>query len=966
MKKTLQFFSILILFQFNSYAQRIVKDDCIGTNKNDSIIMSHENDDSTFTIIYSEQIPDSALWNESYYRLKVVKLDKDQNIIIDKYIDDKSYFVTNTSNLITNSIKNLAHFQSDGSFMIVYANKIDTNNYFYFSAYDKHTNFKWNAIDSFSYHRYYAEPTNKSYVAKKPNGGFIVLAVCKNPFVRTQAYNIISLSASGQVEWTNTQYYSLGYGVELVSAAIIPKQNHKTFLHLDIGDVSVVYGYTGVLRKNMIIDSAGITTNENFTYTRPSYVDYFEQYIDEPQTYSVNNFSIYYLQDTSSHFMSINTDNLSIVKHDSTIATSFYTYYIHEDHVTDSTHNFFYPVDFSFVANRYVTCRDMNNNIVWNYNYIADSSNSITNYQKPEIIDNNTIYIDNRLVRNGIKIWQSDIKQYDTITYNGQMAISNEYHIFKSKYDNQHLNISRTYETAFGRIIMLDVNTGNIVQDYFIDYDKATNINYLRTLDDRTIFAANTNYNNCRLNGSNVYLATYSAEYNTIIGTAYIDTNNNNFRENNEPIYPYGYAITTNTIDTQIQHLSATQLFKFYTNTGSYTTKLQLYNDYYTIAPAQFVTSHNTFDNIDTLLFALHPKPNKNDMCVSLVNNWMTRLGQSNDYTISLANKGTTYGNGKVKLLMDARLLSVTTTPTYSYKNGDTIVWNVVNSVPNTIGTVTIHFTAETPTALNAGDTIISKAWFESDSIDLTPIDNYAEVKEMIRASYDPNEKNITSGETLTQAQIANGAFISYVVHFENKGNDTAFKVIIIDTLSEKVDVKSLQIINASHPYTLEIINGKILKFTFENIRLSYDSTNTTSKGYIAYKIKTRTDVTVVNTIDNTANIFFDYNQPIRTNTAQAKILIATTTNQNKNSNGKINVYPNPNNGIFTIRFESKNTLSLQLELIDVTGNIIYSETKNHQSKTEFTINETNLPKGIYFIKLNDGNNIYSNAIVMQ
>ena len=199
MNKLIQILAIVLLFQVSSYAQRIVKEDCIGTNKNDSIISSHENDDSTLTIIYSEEIKDSVAWNNSYYRLKVVKLDKQQNIIVNKYIDDKSYFVTNTSNLITNSIRNITHFQSDGSFMIVYSDKIDTNNYFYLSAYDKHTNFKWNAIDSFSYYRYYAEPTNKSYIAQKPDGGFIVLAVCKNQFVRTQAYNIISLSATGQV-----------------------------------------------------------------------------------------------------------------------------------------------------------------------------------------------------------------------------------------------------------------------------------------------------------------------------------------------------------------------------------------------------------------------------------------------------------------------------------------------------------------------------------------------------------------------------------------------------------------------------------------------------------------------------------------------------------------------------------------------------------------------------------------------
>jgi len=406
--------------------------------------------------------------------------------------------------------------------------------------------------------------------------------------------------------------------------------------------------------------------------------------------------------------------------------------------------------------------------------------------------------------------------------------------------------------------------------------------------------------------------------------------------------------------------------FTFFTQIGSYKTTLSLYNNYFTFFPTQVITNHNDYGNIDTIQFPLHPIAGKNDITIALVNNWMTRLGQENNYTISLENKGTTYGNGKVKVVMDSRLLNISASPNYTYRNGDTLVWNITNQLPTQKLFSTIQFTAETPSILDAGDTIVSTAWFESDSIDLTPDDNSAEVKEIIRASYDPNEKNIISGETLTPTQIDNGAYISYIIHFENKGNDTAFKVIVMDTLSEKVDVKSLQIINSSHPYTLEIIGGKVLKFTFNNIRLSYDSTSTTSKGYIAYKIKARTDVAVGNTIDNTANIFFDYNQPIRTNTAQAKILIATTTKQNKSKDGKMNIYPNPNNGIFTISFESKNNASIQLELLDATGNIIYQENKAHQTKTTFTINQTNLAKGIYWIKLSEGKEVYTNAIIVQ
>ena len=207
---------------------------------------------------------------------------------------------------------------------------------------------------------------------------------------------------------------------------------------------------------------------------------------------------------------------------------------------------------------------------------------------------------------------------------------------------------------------------------------------------------------------------------------------------------------------------------------------------------------------------------------------------------------------------------------------------------------------------------------------------------------------------------------LSYIIHFQNKGNDTAFKVIVMDTLSNNVDINSLKIINASHNYTLEIIQNKILKFTFNNIRLSYDTLNISSTGYVSYKIKPKTNLSSGNTIDNTAYIYFDYNEPIQTNTVQTQILLLSAIKTSKNSDGKLTIYPNPNNGIFTIGFENKQNETLQLKLVDITGTIIYQEYKQHNGKSEFVINQTSLAKGIYWIQLTNGNEIYSSAIIVQ
>lgn len=67
-------------------------------------------------------------------------------------------------------------------------------------------------------------------------------------------------------------------------------------------------------------------------------------------------------------------------------------------------------------------------------------------------------------------------------------------------------------------------------------------------------------------------------------------------------------------------------------------------------------------------------------------------------------------------------------------------------------------------------------------------------------------------------------------------------------------------------------------------------------------------------------------------------------------------IYPNPSNGSFYI--EQKSTGNVNLEIVDFNGRIVYSSSYNSSGNFKKQIN-TNLPKGIYIIKIvtNDGVN---------
>ncbi|MFY8130670.1 MAG: DUF7619 domain-containing protein, partial [Burkholderiaceae bacterium] len=83
------------------------------------------------------------------------------------------------------------------------------------------------------------------------------------------------------------------------------------------------------------------------------------------------------------------------------------------------------------------------------------------------------------------------------------------------------------------------------------------------------------------------------------------------------------------------------------------------------------------------------------------------------------------------------------------------------------------------------------------------------------------------------------------------------------------------------------------------------DSTNDepNSHGFIAYKIKPKTNVIVGDIVNATAAIYFDFNPPIITNTASTAFV--ETLSVVDFEEDKVKVYPNPTNGILTIVAEN-------------------------------------------------------------
>lgn len=359
---------------------------------------------------------------------------------------------------------------------------------------------------------------------------------------------------------------------------------------------------------------------------------------------------------------------------------------------------------------------------------------------------------------------------------------------------------------------------------------------------------------------------------NNIKATAYLDNNSNGIKDADEPFTTRATIYATKQGSTIYSQKLSNGVFILSVDTGNYVVNITN-TGYYIPNPSTVNSSFSTYFNTDSISFALQPIPNKQDLQVTLFPLTPARPGFAASYQVQYKNVGTTtISSGKVSLVKDTRLNFITSLPTPASITADTLQWGYSNFAPGQTASLQINFTVAAPPASNFGDTLKLLATIYPVAGDETPADDTAILKQRVVGSYDPNDKTERNGGLITPAFISKGEALLYTIRFQNTGTDTAFGVAVRDTLSNKVDVATLEIISASHLYKLEI-EDSILIWQFDNILLPDSTTNeAASHGYIVYRIRPKATVFGGEIIHNTASIYFDFNLPVLTNDASTLV----------------------------------------------------------------------------------------------
>jgi uncharacterized repeat protein (TIGR01451 family) len=158
------------------------------------------------------------------------------------------------------------------------------------------------------------------------------------------------------------------------------------------------------------------------------------------------------------------------------------------------------------------------------------------------------------------------------------------------------------------------------------------------------------------------------------------------------------------------------------------------------------------------------------------------------------------------------------------------------------------------------------------DLVNILPQDDEDPIKDIycgiVTGSYDPNDK---TGYPLGVGEdhlIEPNRKMEYVIRFQNTGTDTAFTVKILDTLDTDLDIFSVRSGVSSHNYSFRMYGPRVLEWTFNNILLPDSTTNEpASHGFVTFTAKQNKDLADGTEINNRVGIYFDYNDPIITNT---------------------------------------------------------------------------------------------------
>ncbi|MFK7749555.1 MAG: Calx-beta domain-containing protein, partial [Kordia sp.] len=492
--------------------------------------------------------------------------------------------------------------------------------------------------------------------------------------------------------------------------------------------------------------------------------------------------------------------------------------------------------------------------------------------------------------------------------------------------------------------------------DYTDPCDPVQDIGYTGFDADNTVWQAGNCDNDDLNNALEIILGTdpYNTNYNTIQGNIAYDLNDDGCNGTDDLVFPFTRVDINDGTETTSIFTDNLGNYSFQATSGNYTITPNIENPTLYIATpanaiANFPITNNLLADEDFCITNNGSNPDV-EIVISPID--FARPGFDASYWISYKNKGNEVISGDISLTYDEPLLDfINSTETISSQTPGVLNWTYTDLAPLESRNFYVRFNVNSPTEtppVNIDDQLVFTATINPIAGDILPDDNQFAYTQTVVGSYDPNDITCIQGNFVNPDQI--GEYLHYVINFENTGNFFAQNVVVeMEIDPTQFNASTIRMLSTSHDASITV-TGNIIRFIFQNILLEAGG-----HGNILLKIQSQDTLIEDDIVSNEANIFFDYNFPIQTNTETTAFTLSL---DQVRLNNAINIYPNPTKEQLYI--SAKDAIK-SIEIYDVQGRMLASEKYNTKN---IALDMSAQAAGIYFVKIKTEKGIKTEKIV--
>lgn len=449
----------------------------------------------------------------------------------------------------------------------------------------------------------------------------------------------------------------------------------------------------------------------------------------------------------------------------------------------------------------------------------------------------------------------------------------------------------------------------------------------------------------------------YSNTFGRVSGRVFYDSNMNGIEDTGDLSMNGHKVFASNGSFTATNYLGN---YDLYTQPGNYNLSADTALSYTVTTSASVVPINVNIGSTATAVFGLAPVNPIIDAKI-VATNTRFRPGFDASVWLNIINNGnTSISTATASYTYHDSMTLVSSSLVPSSVSGNTLSWSVSNLPPGYLGRIQLVFNLS-PNVNLLDSTFITLAYIDSLSNEVDYTNNTDSLDIMVTGSYDPNDKTAFPTGDLSEAFVTSGEPLRYRIRFQNTGTDTAFNIVVRDTLDDtKFDVNSIQMLGASHNYNFYVEGGKHAVWEFNNILLPDSNVNEPlSHGYLMFDIDLKPGLAYGDEINNGAGIFFDFNPVVLTNIANSKVDFSVGIPELMNTI-RPKVYPNPANNILYVELPEANSISI--EVVDLSGRSVLQA---KSEGAELAADVSALQAGIYLVRITDGQGNIANRKVL-